>query len=116
MQFLLDNPDLMLYHNEPILKNGEIVGHLTSGTYSHTLGSAVGLGYITCKPNERYEDIVDAESPSEIEGAIEKCTVSLKTRKDTWKEKIKIKLIIKEPMSVDTTTTTRTIQADALKN
>ena len=28
------------------LKNGEIVGHLSSGTYSHTLGSAVGLGYI----------------------------------------------------------------------
>jgi len=24
MQFLLTNPDVMLYHNEPILKNGEI--------------------------------------------------------------------------------------------
>ena len=63
----------MLYHNEPILKNGEIVGHLTSGTYSHTLGSAVGLGYIPCKPNESHEDILSADYSVEVEGVIEKC-------------------------------------------
>ena len=38
MQFLLTNPDVMLYHNEPILKNGEIIGYLSSGAYGHTLG------------------------------------------------------------------------------
>jgi 4-methylaminobutanoate oxidase (formaldehyde-forming) len=90
MQFLLDNPDLMLYHNEPILKNGEIVGHLTSGTYSHTLGSAVGLGYIPCKPNERYEDILNAEYTIEVEGVIEKCKASLKPMYDPLNEKIRI--------------------------
>ncbi len=36
----------MLYHNEPILRNGEICGYLTSGMYGHTLGGAVGLGYV----------------------------------------------------------------------
>ncbi|MFT5400717.1 MAG: glycine cleavage system aminomethyltransferase T, partial [Gammaproteobacteria bacterium] len=30
----------------PILRNGEIVGHLTSGNYGHTLGGSVGLGYV----------------------------------------------------------------------
>ena len=49
----------MLYHNEPILKNGEIVGHLTSGTYSHTLGGAVGLGYVTCLPNESQKKVLE---------------------------------------------------------
>jgi glycine cleavage system aminomethyltransferase T len=36
----------MLYSHEPILRDGVIVGHLTSGNYGHTLGGSVGLGYI----------------------------------------------------------------------
>ena len=46
VQFLLQDPDAVLYHHEPILRDGEIVGHLTSGDYGHTLGGAVGLGYV----------------------------------------------------------------------
>jgi len=46
VQFLLKDPEAMLYHHEPILCDGKIVGHLTSGNYGHTLGGSVGLGYI----------------------------------------------------------------------
>ena len=46
VQFLLQDPEAILYHHEPILRDGVIVGHLTSGDYGHTLGGAVGLGYI----------------------------------------------------------------------
>ena len=46
VQFLLQDPEIMLYHHEPILRNGKIVGHLTSGNYGHTLGGSVGLGYV----------------------------------------------------------------------
>ncbi|MCP4186591.1 MAG: FAD-dependent oxidoreductase [Gammaproteobacteria bacterium] len=46
VQFLLEDPEVMLYHHEPILKDGDIVGHLTSGNYGHTLGGSVGLGYV----------------------------------------------------------------------
>jgi len=49
VQFLLRDPDAMLYHHEPILRDGEIVGHLTSGNYGHTLGGSVGLGYVKCE-------------------------------------------------------------------
>jgi len=38
LQFRLTDPDPLLYHNEPILRDGRIVGHLTSGGYGHTLG------------------------------------------------------------------------------
>jgi len=48
VQFLLQDPEAMLYHHEPILRDGEIVGHLTSGNYGHTLGGSVGLGYVRC--------------------------------------------------------------------
>lgn len=46
VQFLLKDPEAMLYHHEPILCDGKIVGHLTSGNYGHTLGGSVGLGYV----------------------------------------------------------------------
>jgi 4-methylaminobutanoate oxidase (formaldehyde-forming) len=46
VQFLLQDPAAMLYHHEPILRDGVIVGHLTSGNYGHTLGGSVGLGYV----------------------------------------------------------------------
>jgi 4-methylaminobutanoate oxidase (formaldehyde-forming) len=46
VQFLLSDPDEMLYHNEPILLEGSRVGLITSGMFAHTLGAAAGLGYV----------------------------------------------------------------------
>ena len=48
VQFRLSDPEPMLYHNEPILRDGAIVGHLTSGAYGHHLGGAIGMGYVPC--------------------------------------------------------------------
>ena len=47
VQFRLDDPEPLLYHNEPIWRDDKIVGHITSGAYGHTLGSCIGLGYVT---------------------------------------------------------------------
>ena len=55
VQFLLEDPDAILYHHEPILRDGEVVGYLTSGNYGHTLGGSVGLGYV------RADDAITAE-------------------------------------------------------
>lgn len=46
VQFLLTKPEFMLYHHEPILRNGKQVGEISSGMFGHTLGAAVGLGYV----------------------------------------------------------------------
>jgi len=46
VQFLLEDPETVLYHHEPILQDGSVVGYLTSGNYGHTLGGSVGLGYV----------------------------------------------------------------------
>ena len=46
VQFLLDDPEPILHHNEPIFRNGERVGFTTSSGYGHTLGGCVALGYI----------------------------------------------------------------------
>jgi len=44
--FALDDPRRMLYHNEPIWRDGRLVGRITSGMYGHTIGAAIGLGYV----------------------------------------------------------------------
>jgi len=46
VQFALEDPEPLLYHNEPIYRDGTIVGHVTSGNYGHHLGSAIGMGYV----------------------------------------------------------------------
>ncbi len=38
----------MMHHNEPILRDGEIVGSVTSGAWGHRVGASLGLGYVTC--------------------------------------------------------------------
>ena len=46
VQFLLEDPRPLLYDNEPIWRDGAIVGYISSGNYGHSLGAAVGLGYV----------------------------------------------------------------------
>jgi 4-methylaminobutanoate oxidase (formaldehyde-forming) len=46
VQFILGDPEKLLYHNEPIWRDGVIAGYLRSGSYGHTLGAAIGLGYV----------------------------------------------------------------------
>jgi len=46
LQFLLKDPEPLLYGNECIYLNGEEVGHMQIGAYGHTLGGAVGIGFV----------------------------------------------------------------------
>lgn len=46
LQFLLEDPMPLLYHDEPVWRDGVMVGRTTSGAYGHVLGGAVGLGYV----------------------------------------------------------------------
>jgi len=44
---VLDDPEPLMYHNEPILRDGRIVGRVTSAAFGHTIGRSIGLGYVT---------------------------------------------------------------------
>jgi 4-methylaminobutanoate oxidase (formaldehyde-forming) len=67
LQFRLTDPEPLLFHTEPIVHKGAVVGYLTSGGYGHTLGAAVGLGYVPCDPKATPADV--AAGPFEIEVA-----------------------------------------------
>ena len=62
LQFRLLDPKPLLYHDEPVWLGDSLVGRITSGAYGHTLGGAIGLGYV---------DTVKAPDPSAAEFSIE---------------------------------------------
>jgi len=66
VQFLLEDPQPMLYHNEPIWREGEIVGYVSSGMYGHTLGAAVGLGYVSNPDRVTDEFLVSGDYEIEV--------------------------------------------------
>ncbi len=74
LQFRLTDPEPLLFHNEPILRDGEYVGYLSSGNYGHTLGGAIGLGYVPCEGQGQGEvlassyeiDVMGARIPAEV--------------------------------------------------
>ncbi len=71
VQFKLDDPLPLLYHNEPIIMNDAVSGYLTSGMYGHSLGAAIGMGYI--KSPEITQEVL-ANAKFEIEIATERYT------------------------------------------
>jgi 4-methylaminobutanoate oxidase (formaldehyde-forming) len=46
VQFALSDASKLLYHNEPIWRNGAIVGRVCSGMFGHALGQSLGMGYV----------------------------------------------------------------------
>ncbi len=46
VQFILEDPEPLMYHNEPIWRDSVIVGYITSGMFAHTIGRSVGMGYV----------------------------------------------------------------------
>ncbi|PRY25147.1 4-methylaminobutanoate oxidase (formaldehyde-forming) [Aliiruegeria haliotis] len=89
VQFRLTDPEPLLYHAEPILRDGEVVGHLTSGSYGHTLGGAVGLGYVPC-PGETPADVLSSRYEIEVAGARIPAEASLKPMYDPKSERVKV--------------------------
>lgn len=53
--FVLQDPEPVLWGSEPILRDGKAVGYTTSGSYAHTLGGGIGMGYVKGEVTGRFE-------------------------------------------------------------
>ena len=89
VQFKLNDPEPLLYHNEPIIRDGEIVGFLSSGNYGHYLGAAIGLGYVPCL-GETASDILASHYEIDVAGIRVKAEASLKSMYDSTGERTKM--------------------------
>ena len=89
VQFKLTDPEPLLYHNEPVLRDGEIVGYLSSGSYGHHLGAAMGLGYVPCK-GEKPADVLASTYEIDVMGTRVRAEASLKPMYDSTSARVKV--------------------------
>jgi glycine cleavage system T protein len=89
VQFRLKDPEPLLFHNEAILRDGKIVGPITSGNYGHHLGGAVGLGYVPCE-GEGEADVLASTYEIEIAGERFAAEASLKPMYDPKSERTRM--------------------------
>jgi len=87
--FALADPEPLLYHDEPLWRDGVLVGRTTSGMYGHTLGSAVGLGYVSCDEGVTRDWIETGRWEIEVAGERHPARGSLRALHDPKGERIR---------------------------
>ncbi len=89
LQFRLRDPEPLLYHNEPVVRDGQIVGYLSSGAYGHHLGAAMGMGYVPC-PGESAQDVLASSYEIDVAGTRVAAEASLRPMYDPKSERVKV--------------------------
>ncbi len=90
LQFILDDPEPMLFHNEALLRDGKIVSYLTSGGYGHAVGAAIGMGYAPVAPGETDKAFLASIWEVEIAGQRFRARASLEPLYDPKNERMKM--------------------------
>ena len=90
VQFKLTDPQPLLYHTEPVLHDDRVVGYLSSGAYGHTLGAAIGLGYVRCRPDEPVEEMLAKRYQIEVAGNRFPADASLRPFYDPFSVRIRM--------------------------
>ena len=89
VQFKLTDPEPLLYHNEPVLRDGKVVSHLTSGVYGHHLGAALGMAYVPCA-GETAADVLASTYEIDVMGTRVTAEASLRPFYDPSGERVKV--------------------------
>jgi 4-methylaminobutanoate oxidase (formaldehyde-forming) len=89
VQFLLQDPQPLLYGSEPIYRDGELVGHTRSGGYGHTLGGAVGLGSVEREQGVSADFVKSGSYEIEVVGVRYPAKASLRPMHDPKGERIR---------------------------
>jgi glycine cleavage system T protein len=89
LQFRLKDPEPLLFHNEAVLRDGKIVGPVTSGNYGHFLGGAIGLGYVPCAGQSEAE-VLASRYEIEVAGVRHEAEASLVPMYDPRSERVRM--------------------------
>ncbi len=90
VQFALDDPQPLLYHNEPIWCGGKILGDLTSGMYGHTIGTCLGMGYVSSEDGVSKEFLESNSFEIEVAGERYPARPSLTAFYDPKSERVRM--------------------------
>jgi 4-methylaminobutanoate oxidase (formaldehyde-forming) len=89
VQVLVTDPEPMMYHAEPVLRDGKPVGYVRAASYGHTLGGAVGLAMVDGGEPVDKAWIEGAEWAVDIAGRLYPATASLRPLYDPTNAKVR---------------------------
>jgi 4-methylaminobutanoate oxidase (formaldehyde-forming) len=89
VQFRLKDPQPLVFHNEAIVRDGKIVGTVTSGNYGHFLGGAIAMGYVPCA-GESEAEVLGSSYEIEIAGERFAAEASLRPLYDPKSERVRM--------------------------
>ena len=89
VMFRLSDPEPLLFHEELIRLNGEIVGYISSGAFGFTLGRSVGMGYVNWPDGVTEEFIRSGDFAIEIGGELCSADASLRAFYDPTRERVR---------------------------
>jgi heterotetrameric sarcosine oxidase gamma subunit len=90
-QFALERETHLLYHNEPIWRDGVLVGRITSGMFGHHVGTSLGMGYVA-RPDGGVvtrEYVLEGSYEIEVAGERVRARVSLEPFYDPKSARVK---------------------------
>lgn len=90
VMFTLENPDPLLYHDEPIYRNRELVSSVTHGAYAHLLGCAMGMGYLENSEDISDDWILSGRYEIDVEGTLIPAKVHLEAPYDPAEERARM--------------------------
>ena len=79
----------MLYHEEPILRDGVIVGSVRSGAWGHRVERSIGMGYVACDTGVSKEWLAAGSWECEIAGTRHRARVQLQAWYDPTNQRIR---------------------------
>ena len=68
MQFSVDGDHPLLLHDEPLFRDGNLVGHTTSGARGFRTGLSLCMGYVSCNPDESLSDLTTSKFEISVAG------------------------------------------------
>jgi 4-methylaminobutanoate oxidase (formaldehyde-forming) len=90
VQVLVTDPEPLMFHAEPVFRDGKPVGYIRAASYGHTLGGAVGLAMVDAGEPVNQAYLEGADWTVDIAGRIYPCIASLRPLHDPQMLRVKI--------------------------
>ncbi len=89
IQFRLEDPELLLYHDEPIYRDGALVGRTSSGMWSYVENRCLAMGYLNHPGGVTSEWLEAGSFEIEVAGRRIDATASIRSFYDPTNQRVK---------------------------
>ena len=90
VQVVLADPEPLLFHAEPLLRDGTVVGYVRAASYGGTLGAAVGLALVSADRPLTADRLVSGRWQVDVAGTRYAAATSLRPCYDPTSARVRV--------------------------